>query len=68
MMIDMIVLCATLALSLFFWILSLTMSSFYGELPEMFLFSRVPKWEINPLNLKPPSEILPFSHSFELFL
>lgn len=32
MMTDMIVLCATLALSLFFWILSLTISTYYGEL------------------------------------
>lgn len=33
MMTDMIVLCATLALSLFFWVLSLTISTYYGELP-----------------------------------
>ncbi|KAM9328806.1 transmembrane protein 19 isoform 2-T2 [Pholidichthys leucotaenia] len=43
MMIDMIVLCATLALSLFFWILSLTMSSFTDTLqpvsPWRWLFS-----------------------------
>ncbi|XP_039891782.1 transmembrane protein 19 isoform X2 [Simochromis diagramma] len=43
MMIDMIVLCATLALSLFFWIVSLTMSTFYGTLqpvsPWRWLFS-----------------------------
>lgn len=31
MMTDMIVLCATLALSLFFWILSLTISAYSGE-------------------------------------
>lgn len=31
MMTDMIVLCATLALSLFFWVLSLTISTYYGE-------------------------------------
>uniref|UniRef100_UPI0037E868FB transmembrane protein 19 n=1 Tax=Semicossyphus pulcher TaxID=241346 RepID=UPI0037E868FB len=43
MMTDMIVLCATLALSLFFWILSLTISSYYGTLqpvsPWRWLFS-----------------------------
>lgn len=33
MMTDMIVLCATLALSLFFWVLSLTISTYYGEPP-----------------------------------
>lgn len=32
MMTDMIVLCATLALSLFFWVLSLTISTYYGTL------------------------------------
>ncbi|XP_047430808.1 transmembrane protein 19 [Mugil cephalus] len=32
MMMDMILLCATLALSLFFWVTSLVMSSFYGTL------------------------------------
>lgn len=31
MMTDMIVLCATLALSLFFWVLSLSISTYYGE-------------------------------------
>lgn len=31
MMMDMIVLCATLALSLFFWITSLVISSYYGN-------------------------------------
>lgn len=31
MMTDMIVLCATLALSLFFWMLSLTISAYSGE-------------------------------------
>lgn len=31
MMTDMIVLCATLALSLFFWIVSLTISAYSGE-------------------------------------
>lgn len=57
MMIDMIVLCATLALSLFFWILSLTMSTFYGELSAWecfhfkgFLFLKTAfKQEVNPL-------------------
>uniref|UniRef100_A0AAV2IT41 Transmembrane protein 19 n=1 Tax=Knipowitschia caucasica TaxID=637954 RepID=A0AAV2IT41_KNICA len=43
MMTDMIVLCATLALSLFFWVLSLTISSYYGTLqpvsPWRWLFS-----------------------------
>ncbi|XP_041637187.1 transmembrane protein 19 [Cheilinus undulatus] len=43
MMTDMIVLCATLALSLFFWILSLTISTYYGTLqpvsPWRWLFS-----------------------------
>ncbi|XP_072309949.1 transmembrane protein 19 [Eucyclogobius newberryi] len=43
MMTDMIVLCATLALSLFFWILSLTLSTYYGTLqpvsPWRWLFS-----------------------------
>ena len=32
MMTDMIVLCATLALSLFFWVISLTISTYYGQL------------------------------------
>lgn len=32
MMMDMIVLCATLALSVFFWLVSLTISTYYGEL------------------------------------
>ncbi|XP_022605050.1 transmembrane protein 19 [Seriola dumerili] len=32
MMTDMIVLCATLALSLFFWVLSLSISNYYGTL------------------------------------
>ncbi|KAG7225552.1 hypothetical protein INR49_004958 [Caranx melampygus] len=32
MMTDMIVLCATLALSLFFWVLSLSISTYYGTL------------------------------------
>lgn len=36
MMTDMIVLCATLALSLFFWVLSLTISSYSGELHNLF--------------------------------
>lgn len=31
MMTDMIVLCATLALSLFFWIVSVTISAYSGE-------------------------------------
>lgn len=31
MMTDMIVLCATLALSLFFWMVSLTISAYSGE-------------------------------------
>lgn len=31
MMTDMILLCATLALSLFFWVISLTISTYYGE-------------------------------------
>lgn len=31
MMTDMIVLCATLALSLSFWMISITISSYYGE-------------------------------------
>lgn len=61
MMIDMIVLCATLALSLFFWILSLTMSTFYGELSAWecfhfkgFLFLKTAfKQEVNPLNHVP---------------
>ncbi|KAM8739800.1 transmembrane protein 19 [Acanthopagrus schlegelii] len=43
MMTDMIVLCATLALSLFFWVLSLTISSYSGTLqpvsPWRWLFS-----------------------------
>lgn len=43
MMTDMIVLCATLALSLFFWVLSLTISTYYGTLqpvsPWRWLFS-----------------------------
>ncbi|XP_070785255.1 transmembrane protein 19 [Enoplosus armatus] len=43
MMTDMIVLCATLALSLFFWILSITISTYYGTLqpvsPWRWLFS-----------------------------
>lgn len=43
MMTDMIVLCATLALSLFFWIISLTVSTYYGTLqpvsPWRWLFS-----------------------------
>ncbi|MEQ2190462.1 hypothetical protein XENOCAPTIV_020627 [Xenoophorus captivus] len=43
MMTDMIVLCATLALSLFFWIISLTMSAISGNLqpvsPWRWLFS-----------------------------
>ncbi|XP_076025560.1 transmembrane protein 19 [Genypterus blacodes] len=43
MMMDMIVLCATLALSLFFWVVSLAISSFYGTLqpvsPWRWLFS-----------------------------
>ncbi|XP_069030686.1 transmembrane protein 19 isoform X2 [Embiotoca jacksoni] len=43
MMTDMIVLCATLALSLFFWVVSLTINSFYGTLqpvsPWRWLFS-----------------------------
>ncbi|XP_060927747.1 transmembrane protein 19 [Limanda limanda] len=43
MMTDMIVLCATLALSLFFWLTSLTISSYYGTLqpvsPWRWLFS-----------------------------
>lgn len=43
MMTDMIVLCATLALSLFFWIISLTISTYYGTLqpvsPWRWLFS-----------------------------
>ncbi|XP_024913124.1 transmembrane protein 19 [Cynoglossus semilaevis] len=43
MMMDMIVLCATLALSLFFWITSLVISSYYGTLqpvsPWRWLFS-----------------------------
>lgn len=41
MMTDMIVLCATLALSLFFWVISLAISTYYGELPvwkSFFLF------------------------------
>lgn len=32
MMTDMIVLCVTLALSLFFWVISLTISTYYGKL------------------------------------
>lgn len=36
MMTDMIVLCATLALSLFFWVLSITISSYSGELHNLF--------------------------------
>lgn len=43
MMTDMIVLCATLALSIFFWVLSLTISTYYGTLqpvsPWRWLFS-----------------------------
>lgn len=43
MMTDMIVLCVTLALSLFFWVLSLTISTYYGTLqpvsPWRWLFS-----------------------------
>ncbi|XP_049891900.1 transmembrane protein 19 [Epinephelus moara] len=43
MMTDMIVLCATLALSLFFWVISLTISTYYGTLqpvsPWRWLFS-----------------------------
>ncbi|XP_069375698.1 transmembrane protein 19 [Paralichthys olivaceus] len=43
MMTDMIVLCATLALSLFFWVTSLTISTYYGTLqpvsPWRWLFS-----------------------------
>ncbi|KAJ0057060.1 hypothetical protein NL108_000904 [Boleophthalmus pectinirostris] len=43
MMTDMIVLCSTLALSLFFWVLSLTISTYYGTLqpvsPWRWLFS-----------------------------
>lgn len=43
MMTDMIVLCATLALSLFFWVLSLSISTYYGTLqpvsPWRWLFS-----------------------------
>lgn len=43
MMTDMIVLCATLALSLFFWVVSLTISTYYGTLqpvsPWRWLFS-----------------------------
>lgn len=43
MMTDMIVLCATLALSLFFWVISLAISTFYGTLqpvsPWRWLFS-----------------------------
>lgn len=31
MMADIVVLCATLALSLFFWLLSISISSYYGE-------------------------------------
>lgn len=31
MMTDMIVLCATLAISLFFWIISITASTYYGK-------------------------------------
>lgn len=34
MMTDMIVLCGTLSLSLFFWTLSLTVSTYYGKLPS----------------------------------
>lgn len=40
MMTDMIVLCATLALSLFFWMVSLTVSAYSGEqltLPQAFV-------------------------------
>lgn len=37
MMTDMIVLCATLALSLFFWILSLTISAYSGEQPSLLI-------------------------------
>uniref|UniRef100_A0A3Q3VYL0 Transmembrane protein 19 n=1 Tax=Mola mola TaxID=94237 RepID=A0A3Q3VYL0_MOLML len=43
MMTDMIVLCVTLALSLFFWVISLTISTYYGTLqpvsPWRWLFS-----------------------------
>ncbi|KAF3859668.1 hypothetical protein F7725_022067 [Dissostichus mawsoni] len=43
MMTDMIILCATLALSLFFWVLSLTISSYSGTFqpvsPWRWLFS-----------------------------
>lgn len=35
MMTDMIVLCATLALSLFFWTISLTVSTYSGESPAV---------------------------------
>lgn len=36
MMTDMILLCATLALSLFFWVISLTISTYYGESASFF--------------------------------
>ncbi|XP_071779543.1 transmembrane protein 19 [Centroberyx gerrardi] len=43
MMTDMIILCGTLAISLFFWVLSLTLSTYYGTLqpvsPWRWLFS-----------------------------
>lgn len=41
MMTDMILLCATLALSLFFWILSLTISAYSGEGRSNFLSTSV---------------------------